>query len=434
MARSALALYAILSVLTLSSCIGNSGVPYASAVNASPGLKAAARRYEIVYRFKGGYDGFSPGSALVWYDNNLYGTTLFGGGGCSRTEGCGTVFAVSGFGDYRVVHHFTGGEDGDGPVSGGLSALTLDGDVLYGTTQAGGGSGCGGTGCGTVFVVHPAVPSANVVYAFKGGSDGSLPLAGVTISNGTAYGASYHGGGSGCGGDGCGTIYALDLGTSVESVLHAFDGPGGASPYAGLLPVASARNRLYGTTFNGGTSNACPRGCGTIFSISQAGQAFRVDYMFEGGSADGAQPWGMVAFNGRLYGTTFRGGSPNCKGGCGTVFEFDPSSGKASTVYQFRGGAAGANPNGLAVMDGKLYGTTPYGGTENQGTIFSIDPSTGTQSVVYSFRGGQDGANPQNALLPLNGGLYGTTANGGGTGCKTADTGPGCGTVFAIRP
>jgi uncharacterized repeat protein (TIGR03803 family) len=92
----------------------------------------------------------SPESTLVFDSTgNLYGTTLNGG-----TAGMGSVFELSpeadGLWDLILLHSFTGGNDGSRADVG----ITLDSKgSLYGTTYAGGGTGCGGSGCGVVFHV-----------------------------------------------------------------------------------------------------------------------------------------------------------------------------------------------------------------------------------------------------------------------------------------
>jgi uncharacterized repeat protein (TIGR03803 family) len=83
----------------------------------------------------------------------------------------------------------------------------------------------------------------------------------------------------------------------------------------------------------------------------------------------------------------------------------------------------------LLEVNGTLYGTTAFGGTNGLGTIFSFNASGGEQ-VLHSF-GGSDGADPEADLIDVNGTLYGTTYRGGyEKGCG----GKGCGTVFALTP
>jgi len=91
----------------------------------------------VLYSFKGGSDGYSPGSSLlIDAGGNLYGTTTWGGS-CSR---CGTVFRIAQDGTETVLHSFQGGSDGETPFSGVIE----DGSGnLYGTTLSGGG-GCEG--------------------------------------------------------------------------------------------------------------------------------------------------------------------------------------------------------------------------------------------------------------------------------------------------
>jgi len=76
----------------------------------------------------------------------------------------------------------------------------------------------------------------------------------------------------------------------------------------------------------------------------------------------------------------------------------------------------GANPTGGLVSDsaGNLYGTTNYGGTARLGVIFRIDPA-GHKTILYNFPGGANGANPNGVTLDSAGNLYGTTSGGGST-------------------
>ena len=101
---------------------------------------------------------------------------------------------------------------------------------------------------------------------------------------------------------------------------------------------------------------------------------------------------------------------------------------KFHVVYTFQGGTDASGPIGGLLKVGQVqYGTTYFGGADNQGTVYELAHG-GTESVVYSFKGGSDGANPQAGLIAdASGNLYGTTyAGGGGSG--------GCGSVFKLTP
>jgi uncharacterized repeat protein (TIGR03803 family) len=93
----------------------------------------------------------SPESTLAFdSEGDLYGTTLNGG-----NAGMGSVFELSrgagGVWNQRLLHSFTGDDDGSRADVG----ITLDSEGnVYGTTYAGGGTGCGGSGCGVVFRVN----------------------------------------------------------------------------------------------------------------------------------------------------------------------------------------------------------------------------------------------------------------------------------------
>jgi hypothetical protein len=113
----------------------------------------------------------------------------------------------------KVLYSFTGGSDGGTP----LSDLTLDSaGNLYGTTSAGGtGSACQG-GCGTVFELKHSANGwkEQVLYSFKGGTDGASPQAGVIFdSAGNLYGTTNF------------TVFKLapnSKGGWTESVIYGF--------------------------------------------------------------------------------------------------------------------------------------------------------------------------------------------------------------------
>jgi uncharacterized repeat protein (TIGR03803 family) len=104
-------------------------------------------------------------------------------------------------------------------------------------------------------------------------------------------------------------------------------------------------------------------------------------------------------------------------------------------IYTFDGQKDGANPFAGLTIDkaGNLYGTNTAGGSDNYGTVFKLKPkgSDWILSPLYNFTGGADGKNPQSrVIIGPDGALYGTTFNGGGTGCGVN----GCGIVYSLRP
>jgi uncharacterized repeat protein (TIGR03803 family) len=304
----------------------------------------------------GGSDGAEPQANLLARNGVLYGTTTEGGTGSSG--GNGTVFAVTTAGAERVLYRFQGGSDGALPYSG----LVDVGGELYGTTEDGGGP-TGGQG--TVFAISTAGVE-RVIYAFKGGHDGAHPLAGLTVVNGSLYGTTASGGVKLCG-----TVFEVST-AGVEVVLYTFKGRDGETPAAPLLAVGG---ELYGTTTYGGSTPSISNG--TVFKLSLAGDE-RVIHRFAGES-DGATPLaGLVAENGKLYGTTYFGGNgtPSFDGD-GTIFEIG-TSGDEEVLFRFQGGANGGNPAaGLLVANGALYGTTSEEGLADpsgDGTVYAFSP------------------------------------------------------------
>jgi uncharacterized repeat protein (TIGR03803 family) len=111
------------------------------------------------------------------------------------------------------------------------------------------------------------------------------------------------------------------------------------------------------------------------------------------------------------------------------------AAGAVKVLHSFQGGSAdGAVPLGpLLNVSGTLYGTTTEGGGTGCGgagcgTVFAIGPD-GTESVVHAFAGPpSDGATPFGGLVKVGGTIYGTTNDGGANTCGSIH----CGTVFSI--
>ncbi|MFY9631958.1 MAG: choice-of-anchor tandem repeat GloVer-containing protein [Candidatus Cybelea sp.] len=221
----------------------------------------------------------------------------------------------------------------------------------------------------------------------------------------------------------------------LSDVLYSFGGsPDGANPDAGL--VAGKKGEYYGTSAGGGSPN-CEGGCGTVYEITAAGKE-RVLYSFQGAS-DGANPYATLIMDkeGALYGGTESGGNADC----GTVFKLTPGKQgwTESVLYVFQGGSDGLLPAGGLVMtkSGALLGTTEGGGSDDGGVVFELTPSGSTYSekIVHSFTGPPDGLTPLDALVSdSSGNLYGTTQEGGDTTFRRHVSRNGWGAVFKLTP
>lgn len=413
------------AVALLAGCAGSAPLDTPGAIPQTH--SAPASSYSEVFRFHPPTQGIHPAAGLLDVNGMLYGTTARGG-----VSHHGTVYRITTRGAQKALYRFRGGSDGDDPQS---ELIDVNG-TLYGTTPFGGGSGCAySRGCGTVYSVSTSGVE-KVVYAFQGGSDGANPFNGLVDVNGTLYGTTTQGGGSGCSSRytlGCGTVFSLTT-SGQETVLHRFAASSdGNYPDSDLINV---NGTLYGTTANGGSADD-----GVVYSITTAGVETAL-YAFQGSPNDGRQPVGLIDVNGTLYGTTVYGGGNSCTGiGCGTVYSIS-TSGSEKVLYNFKGGSDGDQPQAALVkLGGALYGTTYAGGGGSPcsylgdycGTVFSVTPS-GKEKVLYSFKGGTDGELPASSLTVVKGALYGTTPFGGDHDACCKSYGYGYGTVFSVSP
>ncbi|HLX85879.1 MAG TPA: choice-of-anchor tandem repeat GloVer-containing protein [Terriglobales bacterium] len=355
-----------------------------------------------------------------------------------------------------VLHNFTAGTDGSGPMYG----LTSDGNGnFYGTTAYGARSGDG-----TVFELSPNGSGGwneTLIYSFSKLKNGVFPMSPVIFDGaGNLYGTTDQGGT-----DGFGVVYELTpQGTSwTETVLHSFaGGTDGADP-DGVLVMDSAGN-LYGTTYQGGTGNK-----GTVFEVSPSGGSWteKVIYNTPNGTVTGL----TMDAAGNLFGVGDSGGtgdsavfelSPNGQGGwnpaviytfagrpeavgtltldsagnlfgvtdaaakgCGKVYKLTLQSGTwiAKTLYNFvKDSTDGCEPYSGIVFDpaGNIYGTTFKGGTTGAGTVYELKAPVGkgsyTEKVLWSFNDTDGGSAWGGLSLDGSGNLYGTTYAGGPKG------------------
>jgi uncharacterized repeat protein (TIGR03803 family) len=399
-----------------------------------------------LHDFDGTNDGANPVGGLLVTNNNilgdaatyLVGTTFTGG-----TNGGGTVFGMnlSGGSSFRTLHCFGPG-DGANP-KGRLSFL---GSLLYGTT-----SGGGAYTNGMVFEIKNDGTGYTDLYDFNGENDGSLPLAGLSMSVA----------------DDRMSIWSLDttINVSAQNVtnlaysvaidncfallvnnnLVGFGYINASATWSQYYPLPYLRQgqndvkaiiggdrdiidyfsmaikstapgviftNLFGSTFNGGTN-----GYGTVYEITPEG--YETNLHSFSAPIDGENPIGDLILSGNtLYGTTQVGGTNS---GQGTIFSVNTDGSGFQTLYTFTntpdaGFTNGANPyGGLLLSQGNLYGTARNGGANGYGEIFKIDTDGSDFSVLYSFSNSVDGAYPYAGLTLAGTNLYGTTIAGNGT-------------------
>ena len=366
-----------------------------------------ASSYRVLHSFNGA-DGANPVANLVFdAAGNLYGTTGSGG-----VKSQGTVFQLApanGKWAEKVLHSFDTA-DGSGPLGG----LIFDAaGNIYGTAEFGGTNNEGVVfeltrvgGKWTEKVLH------NFTYF-----GGAWPMCSLVFdAAGNLYGTA--------GGDGrysAGVAFELTLvnGKWKEKVLHQFKDVDGVNPEGGF--IFDTAGNLYGSTFEGG-----PIGQGTVFELQQSGGKWTesVIYGFTQG-IDGSSPRGNLISDGagNLYGTTVsRGGHYN--GNVFMLTPAQGGGWTETILYAFgdNGAYDGAHPLSSLVMDGagNLYGTTQFGGVHNGGTVFKLSQRGGIwrETILHSFGkptgAGPDGYAPWGSLVfDTAGNLYGTTSYGG---------------------
>lgn len=216
---------------------------------------------------------------------------------------------------------------------------------------------------------------------------------------------------------GSGTISKYEASTNTLSSVYNFSNDGRA-PWNNL--VQATNGKIYGITSFGGNNDR-----GVIYSFDPSTSIFNkvkdIGYI---GDVEGGflATGGLIQGNdGKLYGMTQGGGSNNM----GVIYSLEPNTSIYTKVKDFDNSSG--YPTGRLVQadDGKLYGMTSNGGINNFGVVFSFDPSTTIFTKLKDLQF-SDGVSLAGSLIKANDGkLYGITVSGGANNS---------GAIFSLDP
>ncbi len=169
-----------------------------------------------------------------------------------------------------------------------------------------------------------------------------------------------------------------------------------------------SQTRLWGLTAEGGTTNH-----GTLGYYDPATSTWTTEFNFAPTNPGiGARPFytNLVEVNGKMYGLTSEGGSNDV----GAIFEWNPITNVYTKKVDFAVvGGKGWNPRGsLTYANGKLYGLTMRGGANNYGVLFEWDPTTNIYTKKFDFDG-INGWVPRTTMVYKDGKLHGFCSEGG---------------------
>ena len=410
----------------------------------APAGKAQALTFRTLHSFcktANCGDGETPRDGLVMdAPGNLYGTTEDGG-----KYGFGVAFKLvpnatkTKYTEHILKSFCADAGCPDGKTPQGELIMDVDG-ALYGAAASG-----GKFGGGVIFKLKPVTDGwqISVVHSFCANTnctDGAEPITGLAYAGQASgapwdkssplFGTTYLGGTRDKG-----TAYQLSPNGSgwTYKVLHSFDSPNTSANPRPLLVDLSGN--LFGVTNIGGMY-----GYGSLYRLAAGtwNESVLHNFCAEPNCTDGAYGEGRLVMDaaGNLFGVALEGGTYGLGFG-GVVFE-RPAGGGYQVIYNFCGDACrdGEFPEAGLVMDagGNLFGTTGFGGKDDNGTVYKLSFDSGTQqwteSVLVLFchkHACTRGRVPYAPLtLDANGNLFGTNSAGGANGNG--------GTVFELTP
>jgi uncharacterized repeat protein (TIGR03803 family) len=330
------------------------------------------------------------GSLMFASDQKLYGMVNQGG-----KNNLGALFEYDPATEtYIIKVNFAGVTNGRNPNS---TLMQASNGKLYGMAN-------GGTNdLGVLFEFDPVTSTYVKIIDFAGTTNGQNPQGALLESvNGKLYGMTIQGGANGMG-----VLFEYDPSTTTFAKKIDFAGTtNGSNPYGSLMQASDGR--IYGMTNLGGAN-----GKGVLFAYDTLTETITKKIDFDG-TTNGGNPFGTLvqALNGLIYGVTSGGGS----GSVGVLFEYNPTTESFVKRLDFTGVSNGSNPRGSLILasNGKLYGMTYDGGEYGKGVLFEFEPESNTYLKRFDFDNTINGTNPYSSLmLASNGRIYGTTLNGG---------------------
>ena len=120
----------------------------------------------------------------------------------------------------------------------------------------------------------------------------------------------------------------------------------------------------------------------------------------------------ILASDGRIYGTTRAYNFPDLGMGKAVIYSLDTVNYDFQIEHVFDTLIRMAN-TGLTELNGKLWGSTNYTGSNNEGLLFSYDISSDTYNVEYNFNRTTDGGGFEAEWTPYQAKLYTTSRTGG---------------------
>ncbi|MCB9173290.1 MAG: T9SS type A sorting domain-containing protein [Flavobacteriales bacterium] len=337
-----------------------------------------------------GVNGQNPENGLFQAANGkLYGVTSGGG-----LNSYGVIFELDiTTNSFQKKYDFTNLNEGAIPFG---NYIEVNNGLIYGITLYGGLN---------LFGVIYQYDYINNTYTKKidfnstisnYNNIGSLTL----LRNGKILGINSSGGNNNLG-----VLYDYDYVTNNITKKLDFNGVSNGSNPCGTI-LETTNGSFFGMTTEGGVNNT-----GILYEFDTITNSLTKIIDFQ--DSIGTNPFGSLhqSANGKIYGITQGGGIVN-----GVVFEFDTISQIPVKKINLNWAEDGSIPQQhlLKANDGNMYGVTASGGTYNLGTLFRINLTNGVYTKLHDFGDISQERTPLSGLIQAtNGKIYGTTSYGG---------------------